>query len=179
MRKVTITRERVDELRENFNDVSKTRAVEGESPGKVQRFIWRAARNHKVCDSLCRKFGEELKKITAATPELVAYFEAQAAVLAKYQDCDEQGTPKTHPDGQPYISEEKHAAVGADLEELKKAHQEAMAFVAKRETLSAEYMAEKVDVTLYSVTNEEVPEGVSGVWRLAVEEMISDADELV
>jgi hypothetical protein len=102
MKKVTITRNRIVELKQYFSDVSEITPATGgaveivcphcsqiakidfplESCGHVQTFKWRAERNADKCKQIAHSFVADLNTIMAETPASQTFSRLPAMWLA-------------------------------------------------------------------------------------------------
>lgn len=193
MKTITATRERIVKLKENFSDASAVTAqAEGtfnepcphcgqeiaikrdaEPMGKVQTFKWRAGRNAERCKSVAMSFKNDIAKIMADTPELIAFFDEQEALFTRFQKKDADGKPvAANPDGSVPVDESRADEIKAAMVELKQRHAKAIQDHEAREANLKAYMAESVTVELSMVEMADLPRKISGDWMVAIAEMI-------
>jgi hypothetical protein len=193
MKKVTVTRNRIVELKQHFSDVSeitpeKGGAIDVDCPhcggkvsadvphepfGKVQTFKWRAARNAEKCKQVAHSFSADLDKIMAETPEMAAFFADQEALFNKFRKVGEDGKPVTHnPDGSVPVDETRADEIKAAMVELKASHADAVAGYERQQEQAKEYMAEPVEIELMTVHVNDLPRKIAGHWMVVISEML-------
>jgi len=111
--------------------------------------------------------------------EIAAYMAAQNVVLEKWAKKDGEGEPQKAENGAWDVAEEDHPSVKAELVPIKAKYAEAVKRQEKRNAdLKAEndaYMEGKVDVRLYTVPWENIPERIGGGYLVRISPMITDA----
>lgn len=188
MNTITIPRKELALLSEVFQQASVVTRADTEDRTLYQRFKYYCGRNKDRVDVAfkhavdgCGKINERYMTEAAADDEIAAYMAEQDIVLKAHAKKDDKGEPMIAENGAWDVPAEDHKAVSAELKPIKKKYAKAVKRQEQRNAdLKAEdtaYMDQKVELRLFTVPWDTVPERIGGGYLVRLTPMLTGMPE--
>lgn len=176
MRKVTLSRSRIVELVDIYEQCSMVTPDAGEDFDKVQRFKWRVGRNFRTCHGLAKQFHAEAEALAGKVehPQTDAYVLKREGIVAEFMAKEENGEPKRDENGRPFIPKLRTDEFKAAIDSLKARYPGMAAEEAAIDKAIGDYYASTVDVELFTVDGKDVPVKINGAYLTHLEDMVDN-----
>lgn len=162
-----------------FMQVGNVSRAETEDRDNYMKFKYAAGRNWRKLEQLRKQTAASVDRLLAPSDAYQKFMKDRESLLASCAVVDADGDPQMEKrdDGRNYFvfDAEGHAKAEALMVEHRKAHAEVVEEQLRKQEQTTAYLADELQVALYTVPWAWVPERISGAYLQAVELMCVDA----